>query len=527
MSNLSSRVKNNRSDAESGLLGSSSDDSEKPVVYKDKNVGSFFAHWWQEIFCCILTLVALAAIIITLAIHQGRPLPDWPHQISVNTLISVFLVVLKGAMMLPLAEGISQFKWRWYHNARPLKDLSVFDLASRGPWGAARLLWTLRGRHLVASFGAVVIVLALAIDPFAQQVIRYYTCDQQLGGGSSSSAASIPRTNYYSIGGGHIGAGETSLDLSMQKAIYSGNGDFLQSAGGSYSSTPDSGYLGAILMVMQRLADSCSDSDSCLTTDYWAAGCSLYPCLRQYGGAIKNAKLQEKVLSIVPMQEYLTTGSNLPNFTTIQTSCLTDAQRATLNSTEIASDWIIGNDFPLAPKKCAYGLGYAAENGMETFFEEFFTGTVSGPYPQSVSGGWQQILFNAGQATLSTTNATFERIAEAMTIHMRQNGDSSNSEPAIGIVHTTNTCVGVRWQWLILPLAEVFFAILFTSLSIIESSRHVWKSSPLPLIYLGLDSDSKERQSVVHTLGDMERDARETKVRLSQTDEGWKFVPGE
>jgi Protein of unknown function (DUF3176) len=61
--------------------------------------------WLTEILAAILALVAMAAIMITLGTHNGRPLPDWPYQISINALVSIFSVIFKGAMMVPIAEG--------------------------------------------------------------------------------------------------------------------------------------------------------------------------------------------------------------------------------------------------------------------------------------------------------------------------------------------------------------------------------------------------------------------------------------
>jgi hypothetical protein len=62
--------------------------------------------WLIEILAFALALVALTAIVITLALHNGSTLPNWPFQISINALISVFGVILKGTMMVPIAEGI-------------------------------------------------------------------------------------------------------------------------------------------------------------------------------------------------------------------------------------------------------------------------------------------------------------------------------------------------------------------------------------------------------------------------------------
>lgn len=114
--------------------------------------------------------------------------------------------------------GLGQLKWAWYSRSRPLDDLSKFDLASRGPWGAVRLLWTLRGRHLVATVGALVTVAALAIDPLAQLLIRYDNCNVQ----QPNMSAVVPKKNTFSEMGMHIGAGYSTLTYGLQSAINTG-----------------------------------------------------------------------------------------------------------------------------------------------------------------------------------------------------------------------------------------------------------------------------------------------------------------
>jgi hypothetical protein len=99
----------------------------------------------------------------------------------------------------------------------PLIHLSRFDLASRGPWGATRLILSPRGQH-IACLGAAITVLALGSGPFIQQVVMYDPCPQVAAG----LQASISRTNNYTTHGFHTGVGESSLDPPMQAAIYEG-----------------------------------------------------------------------------------------------------------------------------------------------------------------------------------------------------------------------------------------------------------------------------------------------------------------
>lgn len=150
-----------------------------------------FKNWWIEIGACVLSLVALVAIVATLQPHQGKPLPQWPYRISANTLISVYAVVLKVTILSVTAEGLGQLKWRRFQRDRPLDDLVKYDQATRGPLGAISLLWHLRLRHPLSSVGALITLVILAVDPFTQQIIHYYDCSVPMAG----LQATIPRTN--------------------------------------------------------------------------------------------------------------------------------------------------------------------------------------------------------------------------------------------------------------------------------------------------------------------------------------------
>ena len=182
--------------------------------FKTPKLAVFHA-WRFEILSCLLFVLSLVAIFVTIYSHQGRPLPQWPYSISINSLVAIYVVILKAAMLFVAAEGLSQLKWSWFKRSHPLEDLTRYDMASRGAWGAVRLLWTLRGRDLVASIGAVVTIAALAIDPFAQQIIHYYTCQIEL----TTAQAAIPRTNLFYEPGLHDGNLQISISTGMQSAV--------------------------------------------------------------------------------------------------------------------------------------------------------------------------------------------------------------------------------------------------------------------------------------------------------------------
>lgn len=162
-----------------------------------------WAQWWVEMANCVLMIGMLFAIVGILAAHSGRPLPEWPFAASINTVVSILSTVLKTCAALILAEGVGDLKWRWFRQRRSLHDLVVFDGASRGPWGCVRLLAAPRG--FVASLGAALVLLTLALDPFTQQLVRHYDCKQVRPGGDR---ATLPRGTVYTEVAAHTGAGQ-------------------------------------------------------------------------------------------------------------------------------------------------------------------------------------------------------------------------------------------------------------------------------------------------------------------------------
>ena len=104
--------------------------------------------WLWDFLAISTSFISLLAIILTPRLHDGHPLPNWPFSITINSLVSVFAIVLSRAMLAPIAEGISQAKWHWFLKSHQLWDVEVFDKASRGPWGALKMLWCISWRYV-------------------------------------------------------------------------------------------------------------------------------------------------------------------------------------------------------------------------------------------------------------------------------------------------------------------------------------------------------------------------------------------
>jgi hypothetical protein len=102
-------------------------------------------YWVWEFFGAVGSAVALIGIVIILRVFDGKRQPSWDG-VSLNSVISWISTVAKMFILMPVTSGLGQLKWAWFvGRKRPLSDLQIFDSASRGISGSAKLLWKLKG----------------------------------------------------------------------------------------------------------------------------------------------------------------------------------------------------------------------------------------------------------------------------------------------------------------------------------------------------------------------------------------------
>lgn len=131
--------------------------------------------WTSEILFAILSIGCLIAIVAVLIAFDGRRNPRLSFGITLNSIISILSTAAKSSLMFGIASAIGQCKWDWFNDEtryHALRNLEHIDEASRGPLGALRMLFT-PTRSSIASMGAIVTLLMLAVDPFVQQILRY------------------------------------------------------------------------------------------------------------------------------------------------------------------------------------------------------------------------------------------------------------------------------------------------------------------------------------------------------------------
>jgi hypothetical protein len=173
--------------------------------------------WKWEAAAVLVILAAFFAIIGTLYPFKDRPIPQLPIAVSINSLLSVYAVIMKAALIFVVGSCLSQLQWAWFSSERSLIDLVRYDNAARGPWGSAQLLWVYHLRQPVAALAALTTILFISLEPFVQQLVQYQDCSTVF----AELSTTLPRTNYFYQRGVHSGPQQLSITPDMQLIIQS------------------------------------------------------------------------------------------------------------------------------------------------------------------------------------------------------------------------------------------------------------------------------------------------------------------
>lgn len=124
-------------------------------------------------------------------------------------------------------------------------------------------------------------------------------------------------------------------------------------------------------------------------------------------------------------------------------------------------------------------------------------------------------------------NSTFENISDSMTNFFRENGFTNFSNPAEGTVLRDQTFLSVRWGWLAFPttlviLTSIFFIGIIVDTRPTGGRAEIWKSSPLALLFHGLEMPDRH-QTNVNDINGMKGLTKGMIVKLSTTEKGLKF----
>ncbi|KAG9957337.1 patatin-domain-containing protein, partial [Aureobasidium melanogenum] len=156
-----------------------------------------FKDWWVELLCLAFATASLCLVTIGLGLLNNKPLTSWHLSISLNAVVSALIVATKAALIYATACCLGQLKWHHFQHslhARSLYDLKTFDEASKGPLGAVKLIFRLRRVSFVAWFGGAIVVAAVFMEVFGQQVLGFVNKNVVVEGGM----AGFPVTQHLS-----------------------------------------------------------------------------------------------------------------------------------------------------------------------------------------------------------------------------------------------------------------------------------------------------------------------------------------
>ncbi|KAK3644070.1 hypothetical protein LTR22_015392 [Elasticomyces elasticus] len=184
--------------SESGQASSSRSKSAKNIQAR----ASLLRLWWAELLAASFSLACVIVQSGLLRALDGKTFGTWRllrSDINPNTLISILATLNRSSLLLYVTQGIAQLKWPYFQRRiHRLSDLQVFDDASRGPLGSLYLLWSVNIKATMACLGAMIVVLALLMEPFTQQIIAPYTFLET----ALNESASIAATSIYVVDGG-------------------------------------------------------------------------------------------------------------------------------------------------------------------------------------------------------------------------------------------------------------------------------------------------------------------------------------
>ncbi|KAJ3496610.1 hypothetical protein NLG97_g2532 [Lecanicillium saksenae] len=191
--------------------------------------------WKPELWALGGSCLSLAGMVVLLAVFNNKPVFD-VYGVTLNAAVSVLSAAFKSALIYTISECVSQWKWILFsRDELPLIDFERLDSASRGPLGGINVLCKTRGSRIVR-IGALLTLLAVAMDPFSQQLVQLRQGTkfvQEL----NNARAESPRTKQYNKGEYTIGnctnstinpsgppvcKAAGSAELSMEASIFNG-----------------------------------------------------------------------------------------------------------------------------------------------------------------------------------------------------------------------------------------------------------------------------------------------------------------
>ncbi|KAM5369984.1 hypothetical protein ACJZ2D_008667 [Fusarium nematophilum] len=257
-----------------------------------------------------------------------------------------------------------------------------------------------------------------------------------------------------------------------------------------------------------------------LPTDYVAATCILYPCIKHYSGKVENGRFSERVVRDVPLRVQrpeplwtsTTQDAKFYEWKGVQHPCWvnetlytsSNMSKAGLgpNSTAVVqfhtSDWPsesidgqAGYTNITAPLECISEIPETLLRVIRNKMRDFNTscsvyqrGSKFACHVDHLAG----FLRNTS-TSVDTIRENVDSLAMRITTEIRKSGRGAWSEDNAkveGDVWENRTCVYISWKWLTLPATLLAFCAVLLIWTVVKDalskSGVIWKASVLPFL---------------------------------------------
>ena len=533
--------------------------------------------WWWELLAAFLSIACMSMTFSMLISMQNKSLAEWKLPIQINSLLSVLTTLSKSALMLLIAECIGQLKWIYFENSQNLNELQAFDDASRGPWGAANMLWKTKGKASVAAAGSLITIIALGFEPTAQQVLSFPLRPVVRLNETAWVGAATPKSDNPGYPGKQSFfpaiSNETKADyflpLELRTAFYYGllaaDGEPMYDCSTAACRVPDFGSLGVCSScALYGRGDSGFDCTE-RSCQYTFSDREIAPITVDLTQAVDGFSALPDVRTLSPTRcaFVLSSWSTYSNATYAKATGLRIAacswywcHRQYSNVSIVNGVLKYGSleKIPLRPEwnENIFGSSETTFENSTLMIAANSTSVGELKYPLSYYEDWLlwdniAQLFNTTQEreTYTTSLLTLlirpqdpekltEAVSESLTNYMRST-NYTGFQKVTGKALSQETYVHVRWVWLLLPMSLTLLGaiLLLTSIFMSERRKHrlpLLKSSALALLFHGLagfdgsESEKDKLRPPTHPREEdpkkLEKMAKSLRVRLQTDGEG-------
>jgi hypothetical protein len=245
-----------------------------------------------------------------------------------------------------------------------------------------------------------------------------------------------------------------------------------------------------------------NDQSNETSTETGAIECVLSLCLHEIETTVLNGKLNEMIAFIPAQWTY-----DYQEFGNAGTVGVKPAKCSATDSQKNHA--------------CSYSFPWNYASALWFNFQNILTGNAT-------NFGGTRYKFDSPATQFIYGSGSLQNISDSFTALAREISNQARMDPSIckdmarGTEKLDDNVFQVHWPWIILPVLVVLVSIIFSAIVMARNSKlRVWKSSPLPLLFMRLDSDLVQGLNQGSTLQELDRRTEKLVIRYDGTEEGW------